>query len=412
MKEKIKNFLITNKIEFKEIDSRTMAVNCPFCEITWTNGDKPTNFYINQETGKSECWDCKALKEFFEYAQRLNIPWDNKIEIKAETSISNYAIKKEIKLWSVSEIMKHDFGEQNWLVKDLLPIETITLLSGNPQNYKTWITIELARCVALGTPFLNHFQTMQGAVLIVNEEDHLRYIKNRFEVLQVAKNAPIYYLSQEGIKIDKEESLKTLLSIVKERDIKLVIFDSFIRVHSLKENEAGDMAYFFDKIRELIKMGASVLITHHHRKELGYGPKDHSQSIRGSSDISAAVDSHLSVEKKNEEVIVYQNKLRVAESLKPFKITISHDEFRKNITLLYNGELPEQELKKDKVKTIILEILKDSEYSREELNTKILASINTGKNSILVALKDLETEKLIRTRKEAKNKRFYSLPPE
>ena len=48
----------------------------------------------------------------------------------------------------------------------------------------------------------------------------------------------IHYLSQSGIKVDLETSLEMIIEIVKERNIKLVILDSLIRVHEQDENDA------------------------------------------------------------------------------------------------------------------------------------------------------------------------------
>jgi len=408
---KFKKFLEDNKIYPKEINENLIII-CPFCK---------SNDSLNINKAGSWCcensWCSQRMGDFSQLAEKLGLVWhENQEENSKNSQIENqFHSKREYHLWSMSEIIKHDFGEQDWIIDKLIPIETINILSGDPQNFKTWITIEMARCVALGIPFLNKFPTTQSPVLVVNEEDHPRNLKKRFMALQISEEAPIFYLSQEGIKVDNEEWLANIIALIREHSVKFIIFDSFIRIHSKKENDAGDMAYVFEKIRELVKVGVTVLITHHHRKESSYGRKNLSYSVRGSTDITAAVDCHLSVEKhdEDEEVFVYQNKLRVDESLKPFKILVSwsYDESNnKLLNLAYGGELPEKEVKKDKVKSLILEILKEGELSRQEVDDKIRSNFPVGKNIIGDVLKELEGENLIIATIGQKNKKLYSLP--
>ncbi|MDP3729175.1 MAG: AAA family ATPase [bacterium] len=412
MKEKIKKFLAQNKVEFLE-GNMDFSATCPFCDYTDALGKKMAVFNINKETGKSECYQCGIKKEFPEFAEKIGGEWIETTESMASTSQSVGTTKLQgqnfqLRLWSVSEIMSRDFGEQSWVVDQLIPIEAVTILSGNPQNFKTWLTIEIAKCVSLGTSFIKKFPTTQGAVLIIDEEDHIRHIKDRLKSLEIPNEAPIYYLSQMGIKIDDNRWLNNILTLAKEKSIKLIILDSLIRIHSQEENDAGGMSHVFERIKEFTKNGITILVTHHHRKE-GFGTKNPSQSMRGSTDIGAAVDCHLSVEMRDGRLLIHQNKLRVAKQLKPFSITIDFSENEK-LTMEYGGEIAEKEHKSDAVKEVILEILKDGEQTREEINMKAKSSVNVGKNAIFEALKGLELDELITVRMGDSNKKFYSLP--
>lgn len=388
-----------------------LATKCPFCKNAGPYNDI-SYFGIDSKTGIGYCGLCgKDNVSFDEFLIASGVELNkmtNKIQGDIKREETKHHMNYGYHLWSIGEIYQHEFGKQEWVIEKLIPIETVTILSGNPQSFKTWLTTEMAKCVALGISFLGEFPTAQGTVLIVNEEDNIRYMKKRLSLLGVPDNAPILYLSQAGVKIDKHEWIEELIKIIRDNSVKLVILDSFIRIHSLQENDSGDMAYVFERIRILVKAGTTILITHHHRKENVYGPKNASQSIRGSSDIPAAVDCHLSIERDGDELTITQNKLRVDESLKPFKVFIDHAE-DDHVGFSYQGDVPDREAKKDKLKTIILDILKDGEQGRDEIEIKVLSSLQVGKNMIGSVLKDIEQEGLISVRLAERNKKFYSI---
>lgn len=398
---KFEEFLKRNNLLLDKTNNEALTV-CPYCNLN--------SFFVSGEKGECRMCGKQALLE--EFAKEMELSLESSETGSSTKQVSRVEEKKREErfyhLWSMQEALSHKFGEQSWVVDKLLPVQTITALSGNPQNFKTWVTIELAKSVALGKAFLDHFQVTQGAVLIVNEEDHLRYLQKRFALLGVTGEAPIHLLSQEGVKIDRDEWLLILRSLIREHSIKLVIFDSFIRIHFCNENDAREMAHVLDRLRELTKEGVTVLLTHHHRKS-GYGREDPSQSIRGSSDIAAAVDCHLSVERREDEILVRQNKLRVDEALSPFRVIISRSEEGRFEALTYGGEFSEEEKKKEKVKSVILDVLKDGEHSREDLYNKAKTASRVGENAIGEILKELvdEGEVIVRTGKH--NKKFYSL---
>lgn len=228
-------------------------------------------------------------------------------------------------LWTIGEILTHDFGEQEWLVEMLIPKEGLTALSGNPGDNKTWTAIHKALCVARGIPVFGKFATTQGSVLIIDEEDHIRVIQNRLKLLGAKETDPIYYMSQSGFKVDDEIELAAILTIVREKQIKFVVLDSLIRIHKQDENDSRGMATVFACIQKIVAEGVSILFTHHHRKQGMFGANNPGQNMRGSSDILAAVDCHITIEKKKDEpdrLIIKQTKLRQAEALLPFEIQI------------------------------------------------------------------------------------------
>lgn len=399
-----KEILKRNKVPFVIQDGK-LVIHCPKCD----KGSTYQEFHIDPQTSKGECYGCGFKATFSELTELLALSTYAQQDSQPMTKTEDPHAKIKLNFMSLSELYSHEFGEQDWIIKSLIPSETMCMISGMPQNFKTWITLEMAKCVALGNQFLDKFETAQTPVLIINEEDHAKYLQKRFKSLSIPNGTPIYVLSQAGVKVTDDKWLDPILTFIKSGGIKLVIFDSFIRIHSLHENDAGDMAMVFDKLKSIVKLGATVLLTHHHRKE-GLNSKSTSQSLRGSTDILAALDAHIAVERKDAEISVHQLKLRVDKQLEPFKIIIHELPEDGKIEFEYGGDLPEKEIAREKAKSVITQILADGELTRTEVDTKVRQVIKIGKNVIGEALSELEASGEISTKTEKHNKKIYALP--
>ena len=311
--------------------------------------------------------------------------------------------KFQPKIWSLDELLAYSFPEQKWLVNGLVPIATVNMISSEPYIGKTWITLELSRCIATGEKFLGEFPTIQGAVLMVNLEDSAMYTQERLKMLGVIDETPIYFISDE-LDIENQTTIDSLLTIATQRNIKLIVFDSFRRLHTKDENDSKVSNDIFRQLKKFSSAGIAVLVTHHHRKQQGFGSSDPSQRIRGSSDIFASLDSHLALESEGNDLHVYQTKMKVARALEPFKI--KKDE---SWHLTYGGKIDGKELQKDKAKTAILVILKDGPSDRRSIEAKILEVAQIGKTAVGKALTELESKKELLVKIEGKKKKIYSL---
>ena len=315
--EEFKEQLARHGIDWAIVNGK-ICVPCPHTHQNLKPGQQ-ANVLIGITTDFGECGFCGEKFHSADLLIAYAAEHDKRKTIKTATKGN-----QSLKVWSVDEILSYEFGEDEWLAKDLIPLPGIAALSGMPGDYKTWLTIHMALSVARGTPVFGQFETKQGGVLMIDEENHLKYIQKRLTLLGAKADDPTYYLSMTGFKADKEAKLQQILKIVKEKGIKLVIVDSLIRIHDKDENDASQMAKVFTGLQEITNEGASILFTHHHRKQTDFRPNNPAQSLRGSSDISAALDSHISVERKKDEdaLILHQPKLRQAEPLKAFEVRI------------------------------------------------------------------------------------------
>ncbi|MBP6949094.1 MAG: AAA family ATPase [Candidatus Pacebacteria bacterium] len=286
------------------------------------------------------------------------------------------------RLWNIGEILKTDFGEEEWLIEYLVSKQGITAFSGNPGDFKTWVTIHFALGIARGLPVFGKFKTTQGGVLIIDEEDHIRLLKKRLGLLGAKEDDNIHYISQSGIKVDDERARDMIVDIVKKHNIKLVILDSLVRVHGQEENDAKGMARVFSSLQKVITAGASILFTHHHRKQTSFNTTNSGQSMRGSSDILAAVDCHITIERKKDEedkLVIRQTKLRQAEALKPFEINVIKD-INGPSDFAYAGDYDDRKKKSEEVAEIVITLLSEGMKNREEIHE--ILSEEYGKNTI------------------------------
>lgn len=222
----------------------------------------------------------------------------------------------------VGALLQEDFPPEVWVVDQLMPDKSVTILSGSPGSFKTWLYMEIAVKVASGKPAFGNFHTKQTGVLVIDEESGRPRLQKRFRQLAATDELPIHLLSRTGYKMSQLYA-DGIVDKAQELGARLVIFDSLTRFMDEKtdENASGDMARMMDYYRQLADSGLAVLILHHNRKD-GAGRFNPAQSLRGSSDILAAVDCHIAVSRvgQSEKVKLLQTKNRDVWEPVPFEL--------------------------------------------------------------------------------------------
>ncbi len=321
---------------------------------------------------------------------------EEEIEKTILASISRYhplnARRKDD--WSnpllADELLKlEDDDKENWLVKGLIPKAGSTVISGDPGSNKTWIDMATAIAVASGSRLFNFFDTEQCPVWIIDKENNKQAIKNRLKLLGLEAGLPIYISSTKDFVFDLKNRNK-ILDFACEKEIKLVIYDSLRRIHSGDENSSTDISGLFELLTSLHVEDISNILTHHHNKNTfaSGGSK-----MRGSSDILASIDCHITVSKRsNKEIIVEQSKNRYGEELKPFKLKILTDT-TSYFKFQYEGET-DLGAKRNEVRRNITELLKSSiePIGRKTILDSIKDVASCGNDLIDDILKEMADE--------------------
>lgn len=233
---------------------------------------------------------------------------------------------------SSHELLNIKFPKASWIVDELIPSEGITILGGKSGEYKSWLSLAIVKSVTNGESLFGKFPCKKRKVLVLDAENHPREVQKRLALLGYTEDCEeFYFSSQPDMRINKGEDAfeddltQELIELWAHNGVEVVILDSLTRFHKSEENDAGAMAEVFEKLKELIMAGMSIIILHHTKKNALGSEKD---SLRGSSDIMAAIDSYIHIGKKNGEknmVRVSNPKARYLEEADPFDLQIISD---------------------------------------------------------------------------------------
>jgi len=320
--------------------------------------------------------------------------------------------KRKFQPIKMSELMNIKFPEQRWVVENLIPLRSLTMIAGYPASFKTWLMLDLAVKIAQGEKFLGHFDTEKMKVLLIDEENGKRLLQTRIKEITELTNLDIEFLSFRGFRLDKSSFI---INYCKEKQIGLIMMDSLIRIHNQKdENSSIEMAKLFDEFKKFKKSDITVIFSHHNRKA-GSKPSNSAEDIRGSSELFAFLDCGLSLKKrkgKNGVIEVEQTKLREQVERPPFQINVVDNE--NSIKFEFAGDIKEVEKvsKIELAKKNILSLLKvNRELYRQEMIKKIKDNPQNkiGESSIKEALQQLVKDGQISSRTGSGSTQIYSL---
>jgi hypothetical protein len=390
-----------------------ISIICPFkTECGGTDGNFST-FLINGSTRSGNCRSCGKTASFSEVLGQYGINLIPEVlpmrEEKYDTPISYGRIETKqpthpsfkSQLLKVGDILKKEFPDDEWLVEDILPLPSVDALSGMPGHGKTFVTIHIAQCVAKGLPVFGKFPSKQAPVLIISEEDYPKHLKKRFESLGITENDAITYLSLVGFKADNPKHVDDIVDIVREGKFKLVIIDCLRRVHDQDENDSRGMAKVAEGLRKIAKEGVAVLYTHHHRKQEDFKPNNPTVSLRGSTEIQAAIENHFAIERKeNEDVLIFrQPKSRNAEALKPFEVKILTESIfniKKNkeetmvVGFEYVGDHDEKKRKSEEAREAVITFLASEGMKSRQQIIEAIKPMGYGEKAIDTGIHDAE----------------------
>jgi RecA-family ATPase len=172
--------------------------------------------------------------------------------------------------------------EMEWLVDDLIPLESVVMLSGESGCGKSTLALALASAVAHGERFLGR-ASKQRHVLIVDKENGPRVYRERFKRMHIDENEYMHIWGLWQTPEPKGPAAEEIAKFVDE-ERPLIIFDSLVAFHEGSESDADDTRDYMDRFRRLASLGATVIVIHH------TGKGQNTKEYRGSSDIKASVD--------------------------------------------------------------------------------------------------------------------------
>ena len=220
---------------------------------------------------------------------------------------------------TLSEIAK--LPPVTWLIKDLIPKQSLAMIYGEPGGGKTFTALDIALSAAHGINWHGH-ESARGQVFYVAGEG-VGGFRKRIAAWHKHKDlpeaAPFYLIPRAVNLLDDAEIYDLLQTIEACRDpalpVAMVVFDTVARcMIGGDENAAQDMGKAvrnMDVVREAI--GCAVVPIHH-------SGKDSNRGARGSTALIGAVDVSVRVERDTERVTITTEKQKDAEPLGPMQL--------------------------------------------------------------------------------------------
>jgi hypothetical protein len=189
--------------------------------------------------------------------------------------------------------------QQSWLIERLWTHQAVGIIGGSPKSGKTWLALEMAVSVASGSPCFGTFPVFSpGPVLLYAAEDSAATLRSRVETLARLhkvnfKRLDVHIITVDSLRLDRPDHQDRLESTLHVYKPTLLLLDPLVRVHTIDENVAGQVAALLGYLRSLQrKTGTAIVVVHHVRKNAsptgGAG-----NSLRGSGDLYAWLDSFL-----------------------------------------------------------------------------------------------------------------------
>ncbi len=189
-----------------------------------------------------------------------------------------------------------------WLIKDFLPADSVTVVTGPPKrSMKTYWTMLCSLCLASGRSYDKLKVSEPKPVMFVEQEGSRTDFQNRFRWLcngigvkpeEVGDRMRIAHRS--GVKLDNADWIKSIQISCEEYGTELIVFDPLAMCHLGDENNTRDMTLFIEALNVIRGLNRSCVVVHHvNGKDSGWDrSRDIDDQFRGSSVLPGYYDAH------------------------------------------------------------------------------------------------------------------------
>ena len=217
--------------------------------------------------------------------------------------------KTRLGILSLAEVL--DQPEPKFIISGLLVKSSISLVTAKHRHFKSFIALDMALNIATGRNF-HGLQTMCGPAVYVAAEGSAGIKKRAMAWLAYhdIETPTNFHVLNAPLQITDPVTRQRFADEIKAIKPAIIVLDTLARCTvGLDENSTGDMGQFADAIGALAQATAAHVMVIHHNNKLG--------DYRGSSSLPAAVDTHLSLERKNDTVCITVEKQKDFEEIMP-----------------------------------------------------------------------------------------------
>jgi len=150
-----------------------------------------------------------------------------------------------------------------WIVDRLIPKESITILFGKGGIGKTWLVMDIARCIGSGIDYLG-YKAQQAPVIFIDFENPITVLNTRTQRLGEAEGVNFWRMGNEPkppmLDSSEWEQYKELPKGA------VLVFDTLRASQSGDENDSRAMAKVMNRMKELRDLGFTIILLHHTAK--------------------------------------------------------------------------------------------------------------------------------------------------
>jgi hypothetical protein len=227
-----------------------------------------------------------------------------------------------------SRVDSLELTEIQWIVDDYIESDSLAQIFGDPGGGKSFVSIDVACCVATGTPWHGH-DVRQGSVFYIAGEGH-NGLARRFKGWELGNGrslsgAPLFKSHRAAQLYDATEAAivaQSIKALTKEAGCEptLIVIDTLARNMGGDENSTQDMNAFIQHLDMYLRKPyrCCILVVHHS----GAMDKDRS---RGSTALRGALDAEYKVQlDQGSKTIMFESKkMKDAEMPPPKSFGIS-----------------------------------------------------------------------------------------
>lgn len=195
----------------------------------------------------------------------------------------------KLETFTLAEVLQEPQDETDWVIEDFVTTG-LHLLVGPPKVGKSWMSLDMAICVAQGDQFLG-FATVKCDVLYLALEDPRRRIKTRaWKLLDETSGNVDFAVAAEKVTNGLIPQIEDYLT--EHPDTKLVIIDTFQMVRDSKSDSAYAADYNnLTPLKQLAdRSHIAIVVVHHTRKQ---GDSDVFNTVSGTNGITGCADSTM-----------------------------------------------------------------------------------------------------------------------
>ena len=197
-------------------------------------------------------------------------------------------------------------SDPKWVVDKVLPQEVLAQFYGASGTYKSFISLDMALCIATGTPWLGKHEVTKSKVVYVAGEG-VRGYKKRLDSWLTEKGMSLDDLGDnfrflpEQLPLNDHRDCKVFLQLLREyvdnEQLGLIVLDTQSRcTEGVDENSNTEMGLIVKELDGFKrKLKTTVMLVHHTGKT---GPWD-----RGASAVKAALDTQFSLERTKNKMV-------------------------------------------------------------------------------------------------------------